>query len=519
MRGSLLCTAGAKRCNKAGLFLAKNVLYYLISTQNTKIPIIRPRREKRCGLNKYKKLLTNTLLFALSSFGSKVLVYLMMPLYTNILSPEEYGIVTNIQDTSQLLLPLAAVGIANAIIRFGLEAGTDKKAVFTGGIAALGIGTGLIILLYPLLAVDTALEGYRWLVYLYVIISCARNLCSQFVRARQLTRLYAFDGVLNTLMLVIFYVVYLVPCKMGVVGYILATITADALSGLFLFTVAGLHNYIDRRRFDKVLFKNMLKYSVPLIPASMCWWITNASAKKFVLYMMGSAEAGLYAFAYKIPNLLMLVSTLFTEAWQLSAVADAGEGKERSRFFSRVFSGYQGILTIAASGIILFAKVFVTILDGSDGGYYDAWAYIPILVIATVYSCYANYLSSVYMVAKKSALNLYTTMAGAGLNLLLNWVMIPIWGVNGATVATLLSYLLVFGLRAVNTRKFIPFDLHLQRLGFNTVLLLVQAVLMLLEPTWWVWGCGAVFAVLLATNFAGLLQLLKVVIGRTKRGV
>ncbi len=467
-------------------------------------------------MNKYKKLLTNTLLFAISSFGSKVLVYLMMPLYTNILSPDEYGIVTNIQDTSQLLLPLAAVGIANAIIRFGLESGINKKSVFTNGAAALCIGTVLLVLLYPVLAADTALEGYRWLVYLYVITSCARNLCSQFVRARQLTRLYAFDGLLNTLMLVIFYVVYLVPCKLGVVGYILATITADALSGAFLICTADLHKYLDKRAFDKVLFKSMLKYSVPLIPASMCWWVTNASAKKFVLYMLGAAEAGLYSFAYKIPNLLMLVSTLFTEAWQLSAVADAGEGRERSRFFSRVFLGYQGILTVAASGIILFAKVFVTVLDGSGGEYYGAWAYIPILVIATVYSCYANYLSSIYMVTKKSTLNLYTTMAGAGLNLLLNWLLIPLFGVQGATVGTFLSYLLMFLLRAVSTRHQIPFDLHTRRLTVNTVLLFAQAILMLAAPAWWVWPCAVIFALLAVSNFAALLHLARMVLG--KRG-
>ena len=173
-------------------------------------------------MDKYKKLITNTLLFALSSFGSKVLVYLMMPLYTGILTPDGYGIITNIQDTSQLLLPLTCVGIANAIIRFGLDAACDKKAVFTGGFAALGIGTALVALLYPLLHAEPALSGYLWLVYLYVTVSCARNLCSQFVRARQMTRLYALDGVLNTTLLVVCYVVYLIPCKLGIVGYVLA---------------------------------------------------------------------------------------------------------------------------------------------------------------------------------------------------------------------------------------------------------------------------------------------------------
>ena len=468
-------------------------------------------------MNKYKKLLTNTLLFAISSFGSKVLVYLMMPLYTNILSPEEYGIVTNIQDTSQLLLPLACMGIANAIIRFGLDSACDKKAVFTGGLAALGMGTVLLALLYPALSVEPALQGYRWLVYVYVIVSCARNLCSQFVRARQLTRLYAFDGLLNTVTLVAFDVIYLVPCKLGVTGYILATVTADAFSALFLTVIAGLYRYVDLRAFDKALFRDMLKYSVPLIPSSIFWWITNASDKKFVLYMLGSEQSGLYGFAYKIPNLLMLVSTLFTEAWQLSAVADAGEGAARSRFFSRVFAGYQGILSMGASGIILFAKVFVRLLDGSGGSYFAAWHYIPILVIATVYSCYASYMSSVYMVTKKSSLNLYTTMAGALLNLLLNALLIPKFGVNGATVATFLSYLLVFCLRAVNTRRYIPFDLHLPRLLLNTGLLVVQAVIMLCAPVWWAWPCAAIFAALLVMNFAELARLVRVVLGRRAR--
>ena len=475
------------------------------------------RRERRLLLDKYKKLITNTLLFALSSFGSKVLVYLMMPLYTGILSPDEYGIITNIQDTSQLLLPLTCVGITNAIIRFGLDSACDKKSVFTGGFAALGIGTALVALLYPLLNAEPALNGYLWLVYLYVTVSCARNLCSQFVRARQMTRLYALDGLLNTVLLVVFYVVYLIPCKMGIVGYVLATITADALSAVFLTVTAKLHRFIDVRSFDRVLFGDMLKYSVPLIPASMFWWITNASDKKFVLYMLGAEESGLYAFAYKIPNLLMLVSTLFTEAWQLSAVADAGDGEERSNFFSKVFAGYQSILTVGAAGIILFTRLFVTVLDGSGGSYYPAWRYIPILVIATVFSCYSGYMSSVYMVEKKSGLNLYTTMAGAGLNLVLNALLIPAFGVNGATVATFLSYLLVFVLRVLSSRKYIPFRIGAARMVFNTVLLFVQAAILLLDAPWWIVGCGAVFVLLAAVNFRELLQLADKLLHRRRK--
>jgi len=467
------------------------------------------------GLNKYKRLLANTLLFALSSFGSKILVYLIMPFVTGILSPDDYAIATNIQDTCQLLLPLACIGISNAVIRFGLDSACSKRSVFTCGVVALGIGAVLMALLYPALQ-ESALDGYRWLVYLYIFVSCGRNLCSQFVRSRQYTRLYAADGILNTLLLVVFYILFLKPLQLGVTGYILATVAADFCSMLFLITIADLQRYLDFSRFDKKLFISMVKYSLPLVPASMCWWVTNASDKKFVLYMLGSNASGLYAFAYKIPNLLMLVSTLFTEAWQLSAIADSGSGKERSIFFSRVFRSYTGLLSVASGGMILLCQLFVRILDGSGGEFFNAWRYMPILIIATMYSCFSGYLSSIYMVTKKSNLNLVTSLIGAVLNLILNALLIRPFGVNGAAVATLISYQVIFLLRAQSTEKLILFRMYPSRIILFTDMLLAETVLMLLEAPGWPYLCGGIVLLLILFNLAALMTTVKRLLGNKR---
>ena len=174
----------------------------------------------------------------------------------------------------------------------------------------------------------------------------------------------------------------------------------------------------------------------------------------------------------------------------------------------------------AAVTLVMVIAIAVTwpiqqLLDAWGLGYLQTIAFI--LVIATVYSCYSSYMSSVYMVEKKSALNLYTTMAGAALNLVLNALLIPAFGVNGATVATFLSYLLVFVLRVLSSRRYIPFDIHPRRMVFNTVLLFAQAAILLLGPAWWIPGCGAIFVLLAAVNFRELLQLAEKLLRRRKK--
>ena len=184
--------------------------------------------------------------------------------------------------------------------------------------------------------------GYTALLYAYVLMSILRNLCSQFVRAKQYTRLYAVDGVLNTVLYLFFIVLFIAGFQWGIAGYVLATAAADLCSALFLFFTARLYRYLRISRFDWPLLREMLRYAAPLIPTSMFWWITNTSDHMFITSMLGSEANGLYVAAYKVPNVIMLFSTLFTEAWQLSAVTDGGRSSPgRARFFSQVFLSYQ----------------------------------------------------------------------------------------------------------------------------------------------------------------------------------
>ncbi len=462
-------------------------------------------------LDRYRRLASNTALFALSTFSSKVLVFLLMPLYTRALTTADFGGADLVVQTANLLIPLVSLGIAGAVVRFGLDKGYSEQGVFTVGVYAVGAGFFGFLILLPLLNLLPFLQGYLPVLYLYVLFACLRALFSQFVRARNLTRLYAFDGLYSTILTIVFNVLFLVVLKWGAKGYVLATVCADVGSCLFLFVTAGLARFFRPGKATRQLGSAMLRYSLPLIPSALFWWITNVSDRYMVTWMNGAAANGIYTIAYKIPTMLTLLSTIFTEAWQLSAM-EQKDSRSRGAFFTKVFGALSGALFVGGAGIILLCRPLVALLAAPS--YFAAWQFIPVLVLATIFAALANFLGSIYMLEKKSDRMLLTTLAGAVLNIGLNLLWIPKWGPQGAALATFLSYFLVFCLRAVNTRQYIPvrvqpfkMALALGLLGCSTLLLLWQV------PQWPLW-CAALAAGVGLLYFTPILNTLQRLLGR-----
>lgn len=434
-------------------------------------------------MNKYKKLISNTIIFGIGTFGSKILVFLLMPLYTRVLTSSDYGIVDLIIQTSNLLIPIVSLGIANGVIRFGLDKSIRKGEVFSVGLTVILGGFIIFLVFMPIVSKITYISGKTVLIYLFVLMSILRTLCSQFVRAKEYVRLYAFDGLLSTFTTIVFNVLLLVVFKLGITGYVLAIVLSDFLSTVFLFTSAKLKRYVHVKFINKDLAKSMIKYSLPLIPSTIFWWMTNVSNRFIVAHVLGNEANGLFAVSYKIPTIIVLISNIFMDAWQMSAVTEEDK-KSRAKFFTKVFNVYQSILFLSASFIILFSKFITKILVSES--FYLSWKYIPLLVMATTFSCLVTFLGSVYMVEKKSYLTLSTTVVGAITNVVFTFLLINKFGVNGAAFATFISYFTVFLIRANNTRNFITIKWNVPKLFMNTIIVLCQSIIMIFEIKYWV---------------------------------
>ncbi len=470
-----------------------------------------------------KTLTRNTAALTVGRLGSKLLVFLLVRFYTYVLTKEQYGTADLITSAANFLIPLACAGLSSGFFRFAAEARSrrERTSVFSAGVCILAVASMGFALLSPLLYLIPYFSDYVWLILAYVLCANLHYLVSDFIRAQGKYRLFAVQGLLNTALNIAFNLIFLLPLSMGVNGYILSTILADLAASVFLIIYCRLWRYLRPGAADRHLVGAMLRYCLFLIPASVCWWITNASDRYMVTAFCGEAQNGLYAAAYKIPNLLVIAAGIFIDAWQFSAVTESrrakdaeGVAEQRARrrsltaFFSKIFKGYAGFLFLAAAGMILLCRPISQVLF--DPSFARAWRFIPVLLLATVLSALGNFSATVYMVERRGLASFVTALIGALSNLALNFILIPAHGPLGAAIATALSYLIVFVIRLISTRRSIPYRCAPVWLSLNLVLLALMAALTTAQVRGWVWYSIGLFATIALLSAFPLLKSIRV---------
>ena len=423
--------------------------------------------------NRLTRLLSNTLIFTVGKFVSKLIVIFMLPFYTSYLSSAEYSTSDLITNLCNLIIPLACLGVSEGIFRNAATKNVDKESFFTNGFMLMVFGSLGFLALSPLLLLTGYFNKYVWLIVCYVIASNVHSVCSQYVCAIGRTKLFAIQGVLNTALTVILNIIFLVGFDMGIIGYVLSIVLADFMSTVFVFLVAKLYKAFIPKKISGAVMKDLLKFCLPLVPSTIFWWITGVSDRYMVAYMRSDAENGLYTAAYKIPTLLTYVVTIFNDAWRLSAVSESDDRQKCADFYSQIYKYYIAAMFVGGGILSVGAQIFAKILFAES--YYAAWLFIPVLSSATIFTALDTFLGSVYFTVKKTYMSLWTSLIGAVINIGLNLILIPEWGLGwgamGASVATFASYFIVYVIRALTMKHFLPFRMYHGKLIVNTVII------------------------------------------------
>lgn len=445
-----------------------------------------------------------------------------MPFVTRMLVTSDYGAADLVQQTANVLIPIVFLQINSAALRFALDKASNKADVFTVGIRTTLVGFVVFIFFaYPLSLVtinDFRLGDYIILIYAFVLVSGSRQLCQQFVRGSGKVKIFAVDGIIATATTLLFNLLFLGPFHWGVTGYVVAIIASDACSIMFLTATCKLWRYVKIKGVGKGIASEMLKYSIPMMPSIILWWVINVSDRYMVTGFIGSSANGLYTAASKIPNFIIMFSSIFIDAWQLSAV-DEYDNEGKADFFTKVFRVYSGGVFVAASALIVLCQLFTKILVADS--YYESWQFVPILIISTSLSCFVNFLASVYMASKKTLMGSVTAFAGAITNFGLNMLLIPGIGINGATIATVAAFIVVFVTRAINTRQYVKINFSPVIMVVEIAILASQAgVLVLMQKGILMYIIeGVLFVVMAVLNAKPLIELANLLLGKfLKRG-
>lgn len=444
-------------------------------------------------MNKYRYLLKNMGLMTISNFASKILSFLLVPLYTSTLTTSEYGIYDFYVTSILLLTPLLSSNILDAVIRFSLDNDSDPRNVFSIGLkycVAADFICLLLILLnlrFNIVATLTACPTYFML---YFTFSLLQDLMSQFARGLEKMSDVAVGGIINSVVVVSLNIYFLIYLKLGIDGYFLSYIIAFFLTSIYLMVRLKVWNYIVLRKNNNQLKKEMVLYSRPLILQNIGSWINNLSDRYIVTWLCGIAANGIYSISYKIPSMITVFQTIFNQAWTISAVRSYNE--DRDSFYTKIYRAYNLGMVLLCSMLIILDKFVAKILFAKE--FYEAWKYAPFLIISVVFSSMASLLGGVLVAAKKSNEIALTTAVGAAVNTVLNIALVMLWGPVGAAIATMFSYILVWIARVITVRKLIKIRINIKRDALSYIILILQAIMLLRLPSGIVLYLGQLFS-------------------------
>lgn len=383
--------------------------------------------------DKYKALSKNVALFTISSFGSKLISFLLVPLYTLYLTTEDYGTADLVTTTVSLLIPVLTVNIQDAVLRFSLDIRyTPKQSLRVGLKINTVANLFFIIVLFALKEL-----GYLQLTPIYCIFAYAsfsggaiNNTLQMYLKAVDKVFVLTISSILQTVIICVGNIIALVFLHSGINGYLIVSIIGFIIPAIIMILAGQIFPLGDTKE-DKQIEREMIAYSVPLILNSVSWWINNASDRYILTYFSGVAVNGIYSVAYKIPTILSTIQSIFYNAWSISAITEF-DRNDTDGFFGNTYSVYSFMCMLACAGIIAFNRVLAGFLY--SGEFYSAWKYVPILLVATLFNGLALFQGCVFTAIKKTKIISSSTLLGAGVNTICNFVLIFLWGGIGAAL-------------------------------------------------------------------------------------
>ena len=407
-------------------------------------------------MSKARKLIKNTLILSIGNLGSKFAAIILVPLYTHFLSQSEFGIADVLTTTITVLTPIFAVSIADAVFRFTLDPKSERSEVFTNGVIVTIIGVFVSALLIPAVSFFVGQQFASFLM-ISVSISIVNSLLSNFMKVVDKVLIFTLSGIVNAICLLVTNLIFLVKFHLGLEGYLISAIISGVAGIVFIIIFGKISCFFKIKYFSIVKIREMMRYSFPLIPNAMSWWLTNDANRIIILAFVGPAANGLYAVANKIPAIFSMFFSIFAQAWQISAVEEF-DAEDRSEFYSIVLQRMIEFSMIFNATILLFLKDIVKCFVSTN--FYNSWQLVPFLLLTVMYSNVSSFVGTTYIAAKKTTMITVTTFLGMGINILLGLVLVRVFGLQGVIMAGAIGFFVIAVIRILNTRNLVSFKIN-----------------------------------------------------------
>lgn len=426
-------------------------------------------------MSKGKDLAKNTAIVSIGKICTQLITFFLLPVYTAVLSNEEYGVVDLLNTLTSLLLPIATLQIEQGIFRYLLDCreNKEKQTTLITTVSKFILVQSAICILIFLCASPFIHNEYKYFLMANLLMGILSSISLQICRGLGDNKTYAVGSFITGALTVILNVIFIVAFKWGAYGMLIATAISNLLCAIYVFVKKKIYKYIDIKQNDKKLLKDIVKYSVPLIPNMISWWIVSASDRTIISAVIGVAQNGIYSAANKFSGIFSTLYSVFNLTWTESASININS-EDRDEFFSKIFDfivRFFGSLCLGTIAVMPF--VFgILVNEKFEESYYQ----IPILILGSVFNILVSFLGSVYVAKKLTKEIAKTSIIAAIINIVVNIALINQIGLYAASISTVIAYFAMFIYRWIDVKKYVSIKTNKALIAVLSVSFLVAII-------------------------------------------
>lgn len=409
-------------------------------------------------MSRGKELIKNTGILMVAKISTQIVSFLLLPLYTALLTTEEYGRVDVYTSLAMIVIPFLTLQVEMALFRFFITSKdhSTKQEIVSAATAIVLFMVAVSSVVYWICAVTFKLP-YQKLLYAYYFTQMLSTFLLQMCRAEGDNIGYGTASFISSALAVALNVLFIAGLHWKVEGILMSSVLAQLFSSVFMLFRTKIHCYLKFTavRWDRC--RELLNYSVPLVFNQIASWAINYSDRLLILAYWGEGANGIYSIANKFSNITNTFFGVYNVAWTENVVRSM-EDKDSTEYVSKIFNITFNLYIILVTGILNVLPVVFSMLINS--AFSSAYQHAPILLVAMLFSGMAATLGSIYIAyGYTKEVSITTALAGV-CNIAVHFLLLSKLKLFAASVSTLVSFIALFVYRCIAIKKF--YKIHFQ---------------------------------------------------------
>lgn len=468
-------------------------------------------------MNRNKELAKNTVIITLGKVCTQFISFFLLPLYTALLTTEQYGAVDLVSTYVQLLLPIVIFQIDQAVFRYLIDKRKDRESeteLISSTLAFAFLQFILFTLLFSIILICFKIP-YGWFLYINVVAASLSSIFLQIVRGIGDNGSYAIASFLAGFFAVLLNVVFIAGLNMKAEGMMLATFLSNMICTVYIFFKKHIYRYISLKKISVQQIRKMLGYSLPLIPNALSWWVVNASDRSIVLLFLGTSANGVLAASHKFSTMFTSIYNIFSLSWTESASLHLKEADGEAFFSNIVDTVYRLFVAVCIGIIACMPFVFPIMVNAS---YSEAYYQIPIYMIAGMFNVVAGLYGVVYIANRNTTAIAKTSIIAGVVNIIVNLALIQYIGLYAASISSAVAYGAMAVYRCFDIKKYLKPKIN-KPILLSSIVVFTVITSIYYSQNLYLEVIGLIVTVLyaLVINFRFIISILRTIKGIIKR--